>query len=122
MPQKGLVSCIIIAMTANIVYNWLFSEGLFQLGQNIIFDMQQHSNDYLDYFFELFTLIVDPVIVVVAAVTLIITVRKKRIGFNALIFIILNCYLTTVLKAIYADPRPFWDHPSIYNLGYYCPK
>jgi hypothetical protein len=53
---------------------------------------------------------IDPVVVLVITFTLIIVIKNKYNAFVTVIFILLNTYLAGVLKAFYADPRPFWAH------------
>ncbi len=37
-------------------------------------------------------------------------------------FIILNLFLTVLLKAFYSDPRPFWTRENINSFSPTCPK
>ena len=48
---------------------------------------------------------------------------KRRLrGYTFEIFIIFNTYLLTILKGFDAEPRPYWTHPQVRSIGYYCPK
>ena len=35
---------------------------------------------------------------------------------------LLNVLVFTMMKVFLSEPRPFWTHSSVKNIGYYCPK
>ncbi len=76
----------------------------------------------LDVFFYMFTLMIDPAVVLITTFTLIIVVQNKYRAFVTVMFILLNTYFAGLLKAFYADPRPFWAHKAIQSIGFYCPQ
>lgn len=65
---------------------------------------------------------IDPAVVFLVTFILIMAVKNKFRAYVTLLFILLNTYLTGVLKAFYADPRPFWANKDILNIGIYCPQ
>lgn len=79
----------------------------------MIYTFQQSQNIVLDVFFYAFTLMIDPVVVLGTTFTLVIVVRNKYRAFVTVMFMLLNTYLTGLLKAFYADPRPFWANKAI---------
>lgn len=85
-------------------------DDLFKLGINLIYQFQQAENHLLNVFFYIITLLIDPAAVLVITFALIIINKNKYNAFVSVIFILLNTYLAGVLKAFYADPRPFWAH------------
>ena len=52
----------------------------------------------------------------------VIVVKNKFKAYVTVMFILFNTYLAGVLKAFYADPRPFWANKAILNIGIYCPQ
>jgi membrane-associated phospholipid phosphatase len=60
----------------------------------------------------------------VLLVTIIVIVFSRRKGraYCLLLFILLNTYLTGILKAIHCDPRPFWSDNLVRSIGFYCPQ
>lgn len=56
---------------------------------------------------------IDPLVVLISTFTLIVVVKNKYRAFVTVMFILLNTYFAGLLKAFYADPRPFWAHKAI---------
>jgi hypothetical protein len=51
---------------------------------------------------------IDPALVMLATVALLVQVTSKHRAFVTVIFILFNTYCAGVLKAFYADARPYW--------------
>jgi membrane-associated phospholipid phosphatase len=113
---------IVAFILVNVVMNVFYRTALFQFGENLIFWMQTFSNPVLDRFFTTVTLIIDPSVVVLASCMFVMIRKDKRNAIISLVFVLINIYLTGVLKALYADPRPFWANSTIRNIGIYCPQ
>jgi len=88
----------------------------------MIYTFQQGKNITLDIFFYVFTLMIDPLVVLISTFTLIVVVKNKYRAFVTVMFMLLNTYFAGLLKAFYADPRPFWAHKAIQSIGFYCPQ
>ncbi len=88
----------------------------------MIYSFQQGKHFTLDVFFYVFTLMIDPAVVLITTFTLIIVVKNKYRAFVTVMFMLLNTYFAGLLKAFYADPRPFWAHKLIQSIGFYCPQ
>lgn len=101
--------------------NYLYEQSLYLLGIDLIKHMQKHSNQFLDGFFLLVTMLIDPSIVVISIVALLFVSKDKKRAFLMTIFVVFNTYCAAVLKAYHIDPRPIWTHFSVKNIGYYCP-
>ena len=56
---------------------------------------------------------IDPAVVLVTTFTIIIVNRNKYRAFVTVMFILLNTYFAGLLKAFYADARPFWANQAI---------
>jgi hypothetical protein len=84
--------------------------------------MQLKQNAVFDIFFYCITLLIDPAVVMITTIVLVIVIKNKFNAYVTVMFILLNTYLTGVLKAFYADPRPFWVDKKILNIGIYCPQ
>lgn len=84
--------------------------------------MQRHSSPALDAFFIFFTFIIDPLFVTACVILMLLVMRRKLLAYTTVLFILFNSYLTTVLKAFFAAPRPYWTAHAVRNIGYYCPK
>ena len=104
---------LIVFMIFNIVINYFWRHELFKMGNNIIYTFQQSQNIAFDAFFYTFTLMIDPVVVLVTTFALMIVVRNKYRAFVTVMFMLLNTYFAGLLKAFYADPRPFWANKAI---------
>lgn len=104
---------LVVLMIINIVLNYFCRDDLFNLGQNIIYNLQQYKTMPLNVFFYAFTLLIDPVVVLVTTFVLVIVLRNKYRAFVTVMFLLLNTFFTGLLKAFYADPRPFWAHKKI---------
>lgn len=104
---------LVTLMIMNIVINYFWRDDLFNLGQNIIYYLQQLETLPLNVFFYAFTLLIDPVVVLVTTFVLVIVLRNKYRAFVTVMFLLLNTFFTGLLKAFYADPRPFWAHKHI---------
>lgn len=113
---------LILFVIFNIIINHFWRHELFKLGLNMIHHFQQSKHIALDLFFYVFTLMIDPVVVLLTTFTLIVVVRNKYRAFVTVMFMLLNTYFAGLLKAFYADPRPFWAHKSIQSIGMYCPQ
>jgi hypothetical protein len=122
LKASGNSYFVIAFLLFNILANIFYRTALFQLGENLIFWMQTFSNPVLDTFFTSVTLIIDPSVVVFSACAFVIIKKDKQKAIISLIFVLMNIYLTGVLKALYADPRPFWANETIKNIGIYCPQ
>ena len=97
----------------NIIINYFWKEELFKMGNNMILLFQQSQHIFLDIFFYIFTLMIDPAVVLIVTFTLVVVVKNKYRAFVTVMFILLNTYFAGLLKAFYADARPFWTHKHI---------
>ena len=84
--------------------------------------MQVWSSPIVDSIFIFFTAIIDPVFVAGCVALMVGGMRRKLTACSMAILIILNTYLLTILKCFDAEPRPYWTHPYVRSIGYYCPK
>jgi membrane-associated phospholipid phosphatase len=105
-----------------VLANWLWGHQLYALGVRLILQMQTHSSPPLDAFFIFFTFIIDPLFVTACIILMLLVMRRKLLAYTTVLFILFNSYLTTVLKAFFAAPRPYWTNSAVRNIGYYCPK
>ena len=104
------------------IVNYFHREELYYEGANLIIYIQKHYRSiYLDYFFIAVTMINDPAVVLAITLLIMLLSKHKFTSYTTLLFIVWNTYLTGVLKAFYADPRPIWSHSKVENIGLYCP-
>ena len=69
-----------------------------------------------------FTFIIDPVFVAICIVLGIILYPKKFELAVLSIATLFNVLVFMMMKVFLSEPRPFWTHSIVKNIGYYCPK
>lgn len=122
MLKKIIILLTALAFPLNLVINYFYSKSLYTLGVSLIFEMQKYSNPWLDNFFIFFTILVDPVLIILGCCIFVLVMKRKLTAFITVIFVLANTYFLTISKSFYSAPRPYWTHHHIKNIGYYCPK
>lgn len=69
----------------------------------------------------LITMTIDPLFVFISIIVMLVVSHRKQRGFIMFAYILGNTFLAAVLKAYDCDPRPFWTHDHVRNIGIYCP-
>ena len=88
----------------------------------IIYLQKTYAANYLNIFFVMVTMLIDPAVVLMTAVVLMLITKNKFKGFVIIMYVLANTYITGLLKAFYADPRPIWFSSEVRNIGFYCPQ
>lgn len=96
-----------------IVLDIVFKGDIFENNISFTIFIQKHSNKIADYIFLIFCNLVHPVTVSIISIIYYVVSTFK---IDALIFILnLNfiSYISSILKIIYHDPRPYWIESQI---------
>ena len=83
------------------------------MGLEMIVALQRSEGIFLTIFFMIPTLIFEPGVIIAVGFIFIICTKQKAKTINTIIWVLINAFGSCLLKAYYADPRPFWSVEEI---------
>jgi len=92
------------------------------MGLDMIAAFQHSQNLLLTIFFSIPSMLIDPGAVIAYIFLTIIIAKHKENSFTTIVWVLFNALGACLLKAFYADPRPFWSREDIDSLGLSCPQ
>lgn len=103
-----LMIFLTLSIAATIAVNSIYRHELYAMGVEIIVILQSHSNVFLDWFFMIITMSIDPAFVFTGIIAMVVFSQKKGKGLIILCFILINTFFAALIKAYHCDPRPIW--------------
>lgn len=97
-----------LAMALTISVNSIYRHDLYAMGVDIIVIFQSNSNIFLDWFFMIITMSIDPAFVFTGIILMVVFSQRKGKGLIILCFILINTFFAALIKAYHCDPRPIW--------------
>jgi membrane-associated phospholipid phosphatase len=116
----GLAVPAVIFIIATIL-NFYMREGLFLLGVNLIYDMQDNSGPLLNFIENLFSMLGNPIVIYAVIGVQYLYVKQRIRTIVHLTYIMAGLYFMVLLKQAFQESRPFWFNPSIDILEWFCP-
>lgn len=112
--KAGLIGLIVpsIAFVIAVILNYYLREGLFLLGVNLIFTMQEGSGAFFDFIENIFSMLGNPIIIYTIIVLQLFWVKQRIRTIVHLTYLMIGLYFMVVLKQAFQESRPFW-----YNLN-----
>ena len=107
--QTLLIWSLFFLLIGNFIINYLWRQQLYNMGLDIISQFQRSKNIALIIFFSIPTLLIEPGLIIGHYFIELIKVKQKSTIINTIVWILLNSFGSCILKAFYADPRPFWS-------------
>lgn len=120
--KQSITYGLLISAVILLIINYTFRQSLYWLGIQMIRSMQSENSSFGRGFFQLVTMISQPLVIMVLVVIIMFGEVKKKHSFNVVMFLLFNIYLITLLKSFYSDPRPFWSTSDVKSLANYCPS
>lgn len=116
----GIVLPILFIITSLII-NTAYREGLFLLGLNEIHNMQSRQSSFLNVVENIFSLLGNPIIVVVVLAIELFIVKQRIRSLIHIIYITGAFYYVAVIKQTIQESRPFWYDNDIAINEWFCP-
>ena len=114
-----IVSSILFIIAT--VLNYYMREGLFHLGVNIIYRMQDVSGGLLNFIENIFSMLGNPIIIYTIIGVQYFYVKQRIRTIVHLTYLMIGLYFMVVLKQAFQESRPFWFNTSINILEWFCP-
>lgn len=116
----GLAVPAIIFILATIL-NYYMREGLFLLGINLIFGMQEHSGSLLNFIENIFSMLGNPITIYAIIAVQYLYVKQRIRTIVHLTYLMGGLFFMVVLKQAFQESRPFWYNPNISIFEWFCP-
>lgn len=93
---------------ASLLLNAFLREPLYQLSANFTLDLQYEHSSLAIGFFSAVTMVSDPAVASVLILIILLKQKAKHQAYRVVVFVLMNVFLIGLMKAVFADPRPFW--------------
>ena len=97
-----------LAMAVTISVNSIYRHELYAMGVAILVRLQSKSTIFLNWFFMIITMCIDPAFVFTAIIFMVVLSQRKKKALIILSFILVNTFFAALIKAYHCDPRPIW--------------
>ena len=109
--KKSTKQSIVLSTLLYIFYytfNTFYQNSIFQWSLGFIVDIQSKDSNFLKYYFMILAELGNPYIVIGALTIYIALARDKFTAFKVTFYISVIVYIMSIMKAIIAQPRPYF--------------
>jgi membrane-associated phospholipid phosphatase len=114
-----IVSSILFILAT--VLNYYMREGLYLLGMNMIYKMQDVSGGLLNFIENIFSMLGNPIVIYAIIGVQYLYVKQRIRTIVHLTYLMIGLYFMVVLKQAFQESRPFWFNTNIKILEWFCP-